>query len=418
MRILIATAGSRGDVAPFTGLGARLSAAGHQVALAAHTAFADSVRAAGLEFRPLPVDPRTELASARGQQLLRTGTGPLGLVRLARMASSFLPALGSGIAAAAEPGADLLLTTSTTAHLGEVVAEAAGIPSITLSLQPLLATRAFAPPVIGARSLGGPGNLLAGRAVQAAADRFAAPAVRALRRQLGLPSRPAARDLGNHPVLNGYSRHVVPRPADWRPAHEVAGYWWPHPDPGWRPPQRLLDFLAAGPPPVYLGFGSLVVPDPERLSATLLAAVRTARVRAVVQSGWSGLAAPDGADDVLTIGDTPHDWLFPRTAVTVHHAGAGTTAATLRAGTPTVPVPAQLDAPFWSDRLTRLGTSPGPVPLARLTAPRLAAAIRRALDDPRHRTRARFLADALAEEDGAAEVLTRITRVAARHGQR
>ncbi|MFC5662144.1 glycosyltransferase [Kitasatospora misakiensis] len=412
MRILIATAGSRGDVAPFTGLGARLHAAGHQVALATHTSFADSVRSAGLEFRPLPVDPRAELASARGQQLLRAGSGPRGLLHLVRLARSFMPALGTGIANAAEPGADLLLTTSTTADLGQVVAEAAGIPNIALHLQPLSPTREFAPAVTGTRSLSGPGNLLAGHAVQAAVDRLFAPAVRGLRRQLGLPQRSVADGRRNRTVLHGFSPRVVPRPADWHPTHEVTGYWWPPADPAWKPPSRLLDFLAAGPPPVYIGFGSLVVPDPERLTTTVLAAVRAARVRAVVQSGWSGLTPPDDHDDVLTIGDTPHDWLFPRMAATVHHAGAGTTAATLRAGTPTIPVPAQLDAPFWSARLTHLGTSPGPIPLPHLTAARLATAIRHTLDNPHHRTHARTVATTLTTEDGPANVLTAIDRLA------
>ncbi|WP_327682636.1 glycosyltransferase [Kitasatospora sp. NBC_00458] len=411
MRILIATAGSRGDVAPFTGLGARLHAAGHQVAVATHTAFADTVRSAGLEFRPLPVDPRTELASERGQELLRAGAGPLGIVRLTRLARSFMPALGDGIEAAAAPGADLLLTTGTTAALGQVVAEAAGIPTITLLLQPLAPTRAFAPAVTGTRSLGQCGNLLAGHAVQATVDSLFAPAVRSLRRRLGLPLRSVAHARTSHPVLHGFSPIVVPRPADWRPGLDVAGYWWPHPDPDWKPPQRLLDFLAAGPPPVYVGFGSLVVPDPDGLTRTILAALRAARVRAVLQSGWSGLAAAE-SEDVLTIGDAPHDWLFPRMAATIHHAGAGTTAATLRAGVPTIPVPAQLDAPFWAARLTGLGTSPGPVPLPQLTAARLATAVRQTLDTPHHRNCARALSTALDAEDGTIKVLNAINRLA------
>ncbi|MFD0272992.1 glycosyltransferase [Kitasatospora sp. NPDC127111] len=411
MRILIATAGSRGDVAPFTGLGARLHAAGHQVAVATHTTFADTVRAAGLEFRALPVDPRAELASTGGQRLLRAGAGPLGILQLLRLGRAFMPALGDGIAAATEQGADLLLTTSTTAALGQVAAEAAGIRTLALHLQPLEPTREFAPAVTGTRSLGRTGNLVAGHAVQAATDRLFAPAASRLRRRLGLPARSIARARREHPVLHGFSPVVVPRPADWRPGLDVAGYWWPHPEPGWQPPRRLLDFLAAGPPPVFVGFGSLVVPDPERLTATVLAALRGARVRGVLQAGWSGLVAPD-SDTVLAIDDAPHEWLFPRCAAVVHHAGAGTTGATLRAGTPAIPVPAQLDAPFWSARLARLGTTPGPVPFPALTAARLTTAIRQALDIPHYRARARAVAAALGREDGTAKVLAAIDRLA------
>ncbi|WP_416873099.1 glycosyltransferase [Kitasatospora sp. SC0581] len=412
MRILIATAGSRGDVAPFTGLGVRLRAAGHQVAVATHDTFAESVRAAGLEFRPLPVDPRTELASAEGRRLLRAGSGPGAVLQLLRLGRRFMPALGDGIADATALGTDLLLTTSTTSALGQVAAEAAGIPSIGLYLQPLAPTREFAPAVTGTRSLGRSGNLLAGHAVQAATDQLFVPAVRGLRRRLGLPPLGIARARRNHPVLHGFSPLVVPRPADWRPRLEVAGYWWPADRPDWQPPARLLDFLAAGPPPVFVGFGSLVVPDAERLTATVLAAARAARVRLLLQSGWSRLAAED-SDSVLTVGDTPHEWLFPRTAAVVHHAGAGTTAAALRSGTPAVPVPAQLDAPFWSARLARLGVSPGPVPLRGLTPARLATSLRLTLDDPRYRTRARAVATALAAEDGAAKVLAAVERVSA-----
>ncbi|MEU8510083.1 glycosyltransferase [Kitasatospora sp. NPDC048722] len=411
MRILIATAGSRGDVAPFTGLGTRLRAAGHQVAVATHTTFADQVRSAGLEFRPLPVDPRAALASAEGRRLLKTGSGPLAVLQLLRLGRQFMPALGDGIADATALGTDLLLTTSTTSALGQAAAEAAGVPSIGLYLQPMAPTREFAPAVTGTRSLGGPGNLLAGHAVQTATDQLFAPAVRALRRRLGLPRLSIARARHNHPVLHGFSPTVIPRPTDWHPRLGVAGYWWPCPDQRWQPSERLLDFLAAGPPPVFVGFGSLVVPDPERLTATVLAAVRAARVRAVLQSGWSELTAAD-TDDVLTIGDTPHDWLFPRVAAVIHHAGAGTTAAALRCGTPAVPVPAQLDAPFWSARLARLGVSPGPVPLRDLTAARLSTAIRQTLDDPRFRDRAAGVAATLAAEDGTAKVLTAIERAA------
>ncbi|MEU1282810.1 glycosyltransferase [Kitasatospora sp. NPDC005856] len=415
MRILIATAGSRGDVSPFLGLGIRLRAAGHQVAVATHDAFAGPVRAAGLEFRPLPVDPRAELASAEGRRLLRAGSGPVGILHLLRLARKFMPALGDGIAEATALGTELLLTTSTTSALGQVAAEAAGIPSIGLYLQPLAPTREFAPAVTGTRSLGRSGNLLAGHAVQTATDRLFVPAVRGLRRRLGLPPLGVARARRNHRILHGFSPSVVPRPADWHPRLEVAGYWWPPDHSGWQPPTRLLDFLSAGPPPVFVGFGSLVVPDPERLTATVLAAARATRVRLLLQSGWSELAAED-SDSVLTIGDTPHDWLFPRTAAVVHHAGAGTTAATLRSGTPSVPVPAQLDAPFWSARLSLLGVSPGPVPLRTLTPARLAASLRQAVDDPRYRARAQAVAAALASEDGAAKVLSAVDRAAAAAG--
>ncbi|WP_035840491.1 glycosyltransferase [Kitasatospora azatica] len=409
MRILLATAGSRGDVAPYTGLGVRLQQAGHQVTIATHEGFGGLVRAAGLGFRALPVDPRAELASAGGQRLLQAGSGPRAVFELLRLGRAFMPALGDGLLRAAEQGTDLLLLSSTAAPLGQPVAEALGLPCLGVFLQPLAPSGEFPPVVAGPRSLGRLGNRLAGHAAQAALDRLFAPAVHQLRRRLGLPRHrrsPALR------TLHGFSPTVLPRPADWHPDLTVTGYWWPAPTLDWQPPPQLTDFLQAGPPPVLVGFGSLVA-DAERLGATVGSALRAARVRAIVQTGWTGLQVTGGgaADDVLMMDELPHDWLFPQLAAVVHHAGAGTTAAGLRAGIPVVPVPAQLDAPFWSARLTALGVTPGPVPLRTLTAERLAAALRHAVREPGYRDRARAVADRIACEDGAAGVLRAVEQI-------
>ncbi|MFE9423287.1 glycosyltransferase [Kitasatospora sp. NPDC006697] len=407
MRILIATAGSRGDVAPYTGLGARLRQAGHQVALASHQGFAELVAAAGLEFRALPVDPRQALASRGGQRLLAAGNGPRAVLELLKLGREFMPELAAGLLAATEAGTDLLLLSSTTAPFGEVIAAALGLPALRVYLQPLDPTGEFPPIVAGPRSFGRLGNRAAGQAARLALDQLFGPTVRQLRRRLG----PGARQAVDSPTLHGISPTVLPRPRDWHPGLTVDGYWWPHHPDGWQPPAELADFLQAGPPPVFLGFGSLVT-DADRLGRVVGTALRRARLRAVVQAGWTGLRVE--GDGVLAVGDLPHHWLFPRVAAVVHHAGAGTTAAGLRAGVPAVPVPAQLDAPFWSARLTALGVSPGPVPLRELTADRLAAALHRAVHEPRHRDRARAVAGRIAAEDGAAAVLRAVERIRTR----
>ncbi|WP_371656140.1 MULTISPECIES: glycosyltransferase [unclassified Streptomyces] len=415
MRILIATAGSVGDVAPYTGLGVRLQQAGHDVAIATHEGFEQVVRGAGLGFRPLPADPRAVLASEGGQRLLDARTRARTVVELVRIGRSLMPELGAALLDAAARGTDLVLSAATTAPLARVAAEALDVPSMGVFLQPLAPTGDFPPVATGARSMGRYGNRLGGAAVQLATDRIFAPAARALREELGLAARgqAAQRRLDARtkwPVLHGFSPTVVPRPADWRPGLDVSGYWWPHPRPGWRPDPRLTDFLSSGPPPVFVGFGSLVVADSERLGALTRDALRRAGVRGVVQAGWTGLSVSD--DDVLTVGEVPHHWLFPRMAAVVHHAGAGTTAAGLRAGVPAVPVPAQLDAGFWSSRLTALGVSPGPVPLRSLSAHRLAAALRQAVEQPAFRDRARVLAARIHAEDGAADVVAAVGQLA------
>src|SRR5690606_34299463 len=185
-----------------------------------------------------------------------------------------------------------------------------------------------------------------------------------LRRDLGLPRRSAGATAARQaregwPILHGYSPAVLPRPADWRPGLEVVGYWWPAPVP-WEPPGRLVDFLAAGPPPVLVGFGSMAGGHGAQLLPLVLAALRAAGVRGILQAGRAGLGAdgPDLGPDVIAIGDAPHEWLLPRVAAVVHHAGAGTTGSTLRAGVPSVPTPVFADQPLWSKRLVELGCAP------------------------------------------------------------
>lgn len=250
-----------------------------------------------------------------------------------------------------------------------------------------------------ARSLGPVGNKLLGSLVSAGKAPYDVPSAR-IRQVLDLPkkSRSAsdrARRKANSPVLHGISPLIFPRPADWRTGLTMAGYWWPESEPGWQPPAELVEFLAEGPPPVFIGFGSSAALDAD----FMLDVVHRAGVRAVLQ-GVQGASGPNA----LSIGAVPHEWLFPQMAAVVHHAGAGTAAAGLRAGMPTVSVPIYTDQPFWAARITSLGAGPQPVPYKKLTAERLAAAITQATTTPTYSARARQLAATLATEDGTAPV--------------
>lgn len=408
MRVALITAGSRGDVAPFTGLGHQLARAGHEVTLATHESFAGLVAQAGLGFHGLPVDPQAELRTEHGRRLLRSSSGPGKLAWMLAMARRLVGDMAAGMLDAAR-GSDVLLLSGSVAPLGYAIAEGLGLPSRGVYLQPLAATGEFPPSVTGTRSLGVEGNRIAARAVNAALDLVFAEAARTMQSELGVPRdgsrvRRRRRERQDWPVHHGFSPLVVPRPRDWRPGLTVCGYWWPHDPPTAELPQHVRDFLDAGPAPVFVGLGSPTVPDPHRVSRLIVQALRTAGLRGVIQSGWSGLRA-DG-DDMLTIGEVPHALLFPRMAAVVHHAGAGTTAAALRAGVPAVPMPVWFDGPFWAARLAALGVSPGPVPLRQFTDPgTLAAALSAATRDPQYRRRAVSLAAALRHEDGVRPVL-------------
>ncbi|MGI5440735.1 glycosyltransferase [Streptomyces shenzhenensis] len=401
MRILIAAAGSRGDVAPYTGLGAELRRAGNEVVLATTETFAPLVRDAGLEFRSLPADPRGRDGVTGKRELMRT-------------AAAFITELGQGFADTMADGTDLLLLSATTAPLGWHLAEATGTPSVGVYLQPTAPTGDFPPVVTGSRSLGRPANRMAGRFALRMADRVYEQAAAKLRHRLQLPPVSASamrrrRERANWPVLHGFSTALVPRPSDWRPGLEVVGNWWPHHGASERLPTDLEDFLRAGPRPVFIGFGSMAAGDGERLSDIAVRALRRAGLRGILQAGSAGLAA-DG-DDVLTIADVPHALLFPRLAAVVHHAGAGTSAAAVRAGVPAVPVPVTADQPFWAGRLAALGAATDPIPFRALTAERLADSLVQVVKRHAYTRAAARGARHMAVEDGAGQALKAIQQL-------
>jgi sterol 3beta-glucosyltransferase len=407
MRIVILAVGTLGDVAPYTGLGRRLCDAGQDVVIATHSRFAPLIQQSGLGFAALPLDVRAELGKTSAQRLL--GNSPLALGRGVRMLSAHWRELGDAMVAAAQ-GADLLLL-STLGWLGWHVAEGMGIPSVGVFLQPMDPTVEFPAPVLTTRSLGRWGNRASARLLRTGGQWPFIGAVNDLRGRFGLArTTPGAvmrrLDRQRWKVLYGFSSSVVAQPVDWPEYRRVVGYWWPHRSSSWQPSAQLMDFIAAGPPPVFVGFGSMPSGDGSRTGELVSSALRSVHVRGVIQSGWADLRA--AGDDLLEVDDIPHEWLFPQMAAVVHHAGAGTTAAGLRAGVPTVAVPVASDQPFWASRLERLGVGPRPIKFGRLSVDGLAAAVRAAIEHPGYRDRARRVADAIATEDGAGQAVDAI----------
>lgn len=402
-RVVVLTIGTRGDVVPYLGLGRRLASAGHRVTVATTARFADAVGAAGLAFHELPGnDPREVAVSARGRASSRGGMR--GMLSATRTAAETMRRPVPAMVSAADE-ADVVLCTAATVLLAAPIAEARGLPCHTLVLQPTEPTRCHGPLPLGGRNLGGWLNRAVPTVFARLGLRVFAGLVRGVRADLGLPAEPGpGYRPGELTVLHGISPTVYPRPSDWRPGVEVVGYWWP-PDlaRSWAPDPELAAFLADGPAPLYIGFGSMGRRQSEGVAAAVGEALRSTGRRAVVARGWAGLTV-DGPD-VLHIDDAPHQWLFPRVAAVVHHAGAGTTAAGLRAGVPAVPVPFAYDQPFWARRLVDLGVAPRTVSAHRLRGARLAAAIVDAVGDPAYRDAAAAIADDLATEDGATRVL-------------
>ena len=403
--IAIPAFGPCGDVAPYTGLGLRLQEAGHRVIIAAMQAQAPLVTDVGLEYRWLPRDVEDETRRSANAQRILESERVWPSRRMLRDMVDDMRDVAFAVADAARD-ADLLLIPVTASLFGFHIAEGLGIPGIGVFLQPLAPTGDFPPSILGIRSYGREGNRALARLV-AMGEMPYMSLINDVRELFGLPpTTPRAHvqnRLNQWTVLHGFSRTVVPRPSDWRAGLEVVGYWWPPARRDWRPAPELVDFLAAGPPPVYVGLGSTATVRGEQYSEVISAALRRAQVRGVVHAGWARLHC--SGDDVITIDDTPHEWLFPQMSAVVHHGGAGTTARGLYAGVPAVPIPGIMDQPFWAKRLQLLGVAPGAIRRSDLNAGRLASLITAAVEDRRYAVCAQAISTRLRDEDGARRVV-------------
>lgn len=202
------------------------------------------------------------------------------------------------------------------------------------------------------------------------------------------------------PKLYFFSPSLLPRPADWKSDTHVTGFWFLDQAQRWTPPADLIRFLDAGPAPIYIGFGSMPSTRPERMGRLVLEAVNKAGVRAILARGGDGLRLETQDPSVFVIEGAPHDWLFERVAAVVHHGGAGTTGAGLRAGRPTLICPFFGDQPFWGARVAVIGAGPEPIPQKKLSVDELAAALDRLTQDEHLRRRAAGLAVEIRAEDG------------------
>jgi len=414
MRITILAAGSRGDVQPYIALSAGLVAAGHQVRLATHAIFAPLIEPYGVELFPSSGNPREMLESETAQAMLATGGNPLGFLRnFARLLEPHFRQLIDDSLRACQ-GADAVIFSGVGLFSGYDLAEHAGLPACAAMLQPAVPTRAFASPFFPEAPGWLPGrglyNLLSHRAFLKLLQVCFGPVLRKVRREMGLPPPPAKTTVGTHPLLYGFSPAVIAPPPDWPSNVQVTGYWFLDRPADWQPSEALLRFLAAGPPPVYIGFGSMRNRRPEETTALAVAALTRAGRRGVLLTGWGGLDSAQLPDTIFPIESIPHDWLFPRMAAVVHHGGAGTTAAGLRAGVPSILVPFFADQPFWARRVYQLGVGPRPLPRAQLTVERLTAAITTAVTDPILRDRAAALGARIRAEDGIGNAVTIIER--------
>jgi len=419
MQITILAVGSQGDVQPYIALGAGLKDAGHQVQLATHSNFQVLVESQGLFFAEVQGNPREWLDTDAGLDWLESQTNLLGFFKGLKkfMAPVLERLLPTSFAACKDSDAILYSSLAVSGpHIGEKLRR----PSFPLMLQPVYPTGEFCSVLTyTGKKTGKVYNQLTHFITDQILYRSSQAPINRWRRQvLDLPPAPFLgpfRKLRQRKVPHflAYSENVVPRPADWKSHVHVTGYWFLKSKISWTPPEALLNFLRAGPPPVYVGFGSMTIRNPAVVTECIVEALRLAGQRGILLAGWGELGHQPLPEHIFPTQFIPHDWLFERVSAVVHHGGAGTTAAGLRAGLPTIVTPFFADQFFWAARVNLLGVGPPPIPYAQLDAQKLGQSIRVAVQETSMRTRARELGKKIAAEDGVGKTVALLNQALA-----
>ncbi len=410
--IIIVAAGSRGDVQPYVALGVGLQRAGYTVGVLTSEDFRQLVTAHGLAFHDM--GGNMQAVTQGMQDLLEQGNFLKILSSMQGAAQRLvLQAAKNGLAAC--QGTKLIISGLGGLFVGLALAEKLAVPLIQAYLYPFTPTRGFPgvlTPLPQTRVTAW-ANRLSHRLVQQMIWQATRPADNQARRQvLGLPPAPVWGPFsGAHArqvILYGYSPHVIPRPGDWDANLHVTGYWFLEPPADWQPLPELVDFLQAGPPPVFIGFGSMGSKNAQQTTELILQALAQTGQRGVLLSDWNGLNKEALPKSVYLTASVPYAWLFPQMAAVVHHGGAGTTAAGLAAGVPSILTPFMGDQPFWAQRVYRLGVGPRPIPRRRLTVERLSEAIRVTITDVEMRQSAARLGERIRKENGVARAVEMI----------
>ncbi|OMP89011.1 UDP-sugar-dependent glycosyltransferase 52 [Diplodia seriata] len=446
LNIVIMVIGSRGDIQPFLKIGKILkSEHGHRVRIATHPAFKDFVeKDSGLEFFSVGGDPSELMAfMVKNPGLIPSietvKSGEIGKRRKS-MYEMFNGMWRACINATDDENdrenvnmmadkhpfiADAIIANPPSfAHVH--IAERLGVPLHMMFTFPYTPTTQFPHPLA---------NIKQTNIDESYTNFMSYPLVEMMTWQgLGdLVNKFRVKTLGLEPVSTLWapgelyrlkvpytylwSPTLVPKPSDWGPEINIAGFTFLDLASSFTPPDALVQFLDAGPPPVYIGFGSIVVDDPDAFTDMIFRAVSLAGVRALVSKGWGGIGGggnSSGAssssttssipENIFLLDNTPHDWLFPRVAAVVHHGGAGTTAIGLKCGRPTMIVPFFGDQPFWGAMVAKAQAGAHAcVPYRKLTAERLAQGIRQCLEDEEARLNAARLAESIAVEGDGAE---------------
>ncbi|KAJ6104643.1 hypothetical protein N7523_010963 [Penicillium sp. IBT 18751x] len=444
LNIVIQVVGSRGDIQPFIVIGKALKQCGHRVRLATHLTFRNPVKENGLEFFDIgghPAELMTFMVENTGL-LPQFKTIRSGAVQRRRrdmdeiIHGCWRSCFETGDGTHLHQISDILVNGVVGGRQRPFVADAIianppsfahihcaeklGIPLTIMFTMPWSPTQAFPHPLASIKQHNTKPTV-ANAASYAIVDMIHWQGLgdiinRFRRKSLNLDTLDAAQAQGvvqrlHIPHAYLWSPALLSKPKDWPDNIDVCGFTFLSSASDYEPPEDLLAFLKAGPPPVYVGFGSIVVDNPQALSKIIRGAIQKAGQRAIISKGWGGLGT-DGLDiheGTFLLGNCPHDWLFQHVSCVVHHGGAGTTATGLKFGRPTVIVPFFGDQPFWGDIIARDGVGPSPIPYKDLTVDKLADAILEALK-PASKQKAHEISQIIQRESGVQNAVSSFHR--------
>ncbi|KAM1764836.1 hypothetical protein ACFX11_004043 [Malus domestica] len=406
MQIVMLIVGTRGDVQPFIAIGKRLQDYGHRVRLATHSNFKEFVLTAGLEFYPLGGDPKV----LAGYMVKNKGFLPSGPSEIPIQRSQLKDIIYSLFSACKEPDMDSGIPFKADAIIANPpayghthVAEALKVPIHVFFTMPWTPTSEFPHPLSRVKQT--TGYRLSYQIVDSLIWLGIRDMINDVRKKK-LKLRPVTYLSGSQgsdsDVPYGYiwSPHLVPKPKDWGPKIDVVGFCFLDLASNYEPPEALVKWLEAGDKPIYIGFGSLPVQEPQKMTQIIVEALEKTGQRGIINKGWGGLGElAEPKDFIYLLDNCPHDWLFLQCKAVVHHGGAGTTAAGLKAACPTTIVPFFGDQPFWGERVHARGVGPAPIAVDQFSLPKLVDAINFMLD-PKVKERAVELAKDMENEDG------------------
>lgn len=428
MKIFVATYGSHGDVRPYIALGRGLRKAGFQVVLGTSERFRGLVEEFGLEYGYMSDDLLAIIDTTQGKNLIENTTNIFDVVKQSiKLAKTVKPMHDAQMRETWEIAKSFMpdfILYHPKIIAAPHIAEKMGVGCALATPIPMFVPTSERPfMVLPNLKLGGWYNRLSYKIIAFLTKILVGKKVKEFREEIGLArlkkfDQLKTGDGKDIPVIHAFSEAVLSRPTDWPDNAYVTGYWFLDRGEDWTPPDALRDFLKSGPPPVYIGFGSMTGRNSRHLAEIVVESLRLVGARGIIATGWGGMVSDVLPDSVLKIESAPHDWLFPRVSVVAHHGGAGTTAAGLRAGKPSVVVPFFGDQPFWGRLVHSLGVGPRPIPRKKLTVEKLAEAIRDAMSNPNMKRNAEEIGGKIKSEDGVRKAVAIIEQLMVRQGSR